>query len=118
MPPSSRLARLWKPVRILLDECLPAELADELVGHQVRTVQQEGWSSVENGALLSLASSQFSVIITVDKHIERTQQLPADLAIVTLRARTNRIESLRPLVPEALRVLKDIRPGSFVRVGA
>lgn len=78
-------------MRILLDECLPAELADELVGHQVRTV---------------------------DKHIERTQQPPADLAIVTLRARTNRIGSLRPLVSEVLRVLKDIRPGSFVRVGA
>jgi hypothetical protein len=105
-------------VRILLDECLPAELADELVGHEVRTVQEEGWSSLENGALLSLASGQFSVFITVDKHIERTQQLPSDLAVVTLRARTNRIESLRPLVPEVLRILRGIRPGSFVRVGA
>jgi len=105
-------------VRILLDECLPAELADELVGHQVRTVQQEGWSSIENGALLSLASGQFAVFITVDKHIEREQRLPSDLAVVTLRARTNRIESLRPPVPEILRVLEDIRPGSFVRVGA
>lgn len=105
-------------MRILLDECLPAELADELVGHEVRTVQQEGWSSLENGALLSLASGQFAVFITVDKRIERTQRLPADLAVVMLRARTNRIESLRPPVPEVLRVLKDIRPGSFVRVGA
>ena len=32
-----------------LDECPPRELADELVGHEVRTVQQEGWSSLENG---------------------------------------------------------------------
>ena len=105
-------------MRILLDECLPAELADELVGHEARTVQQEGWSSLENGALLSRASGQFSVFMTVDKRIERTQRLRADLAVVTLRARTNRIETLRPLVPEVLRVLKDIRPGSFVRVGA
>lgn len=105
-------------MRILLDECLPAELADELVGHEVRTVQQAGWSSFENGALLSLASGQFSVFITVDKHIERTQQLPSGLAVVTLRARTNRIDSLRPLVPEVLRVLKDIRPGAFVRIDA
>jgi predicted nuclease of predicted toxin-antitoxin system len=105
-------------VRILLDECLPAELADELVGHDVRTVQQEGWSSLENGALLSLAARRFSVFITVDKHIERTQQLPPELAVVTLRALTNRIESLRPLVPEVLRVLQDIRRGSFVRLGA
>ena len=105
-------------MRILLDECLPRELADELVGHEVRTVQQEGWSSLENGALLQQASGKFSVFITIDKQIERTQRLPANLAVVTLRARTNRIESLRPLVTEVLRVLKDIRPGSFVRVGA
>lgn len=118
MPPSSSLVRLWKPVRILLDECLPAELADELVGHEVRTVQQEGWSSIENGALLSLASGQFSVFITVDKHIEGQQRLPESLAVITLRARTNRIDSLRPLVPEVLSVLESIRPGSFVRVGA
>ena len=104
-------------MRILLDECLPRELADELVGHEVRTVQQEGWSSLENGALLLRTSGTFSVFITIDKNIERTQRLPANLAVVTLRARTNRIESLRPLVSEVLRVLKDIRPGTFVRVG-
>ena len=86
-------------MRILLDECLPRELADELVGHEVRTVQQEGWSGLENGALLLRASGTFSIFITIDKHIERTQRLPANLSVVTLRARTNRIESLRPLVP-------------------
>jgi len=105
-------------VRILLDECLPAELAAELVGHEVRTVQEAGWSSFENGALLSLASGQFSVFMTVDKHIERTQKLPADLSVITLRARTNRIESLRPLISEVLRVLRNIQPGSYLRVGA
>ena len=105
-------------MRILLDECLPRELAEELVGHEVRTVQQEGWSSLENGALLLRASGTFLVFITIDKQIERTQRLPANLAVVTLRARTNRIESLRPLVPDLLRVLRDIRPGSFARVGA
>ena len=105
-------------MRILLDECLPAELADELADHEARTVQQEGWSSLENGALLMRASGRFSVFLTVDKHIERTQQLPADLAVVTLSAPTNRIESLRPLLPELLRVLENIRPGSFVSVGA
>ena len=59
-------------MRILLDECLPRELADELDGHDVRTVRQEGWSSLENGALLLRASGMFSVFITIDKHIERT----------------------------------------------
>lgn len=104
-------------MRILLDECLPRDLADEFVGHEVRTVQQEGWSSLENGALLLRASGTFAVFLTIHKHIERTQRLPANMAVVTFRARTNRIESLRPLVTEVLRGLEDIRPGSFVRVG-
>lgn len=43
-------------------------------------MQQEGWSSLENGALLALASGQFSVFLTVDKQIERTQKLPTGLS--------------------------------------
>jgi predicted nuclease of predicted toxin-antitoxin system len=105
-------------VRILLDECLPAELADELRGHQVRTVQQLGWSSVDNGALLQRAAGQFDIFVTIDKHIERTQKLPVTLAIITIKARTNRIQDLRPLVAELLRVIDRIRPGTFERVGA
>ena len=65
---SNWLVRLWSRMRILLDECLPAEFADELKGHDVSTVQQEGWSGLENGALLEQASRGFSVFITVDKH--------------------------------------------------
>ena len=105
-------------MRILLDECLPAELADELPGHEVRTVHQAGWSSVENGALLQLAAGKFDVFVTIDKHIERTQKLPDALAVITIKARTNRIQSLRPLVPELLHVIQRIRAGTFERVGA
>jgi hypothetical protein len=105
-------------VRILLDECLPAELANELTGHEVRTVQQAGWSSVDNGALLQLAATKFDVFITIDKHIQRDQKVPGTLAVITVKARTNRIQSLRPLVPELLRAIERVRPGTFERVGA
>ena len=94
-------------MRILLDECLPRELADEFMGHDVRTVQQQGWSGLENGELLSHAAGAFNAFLTVDKRIERT-----------IRARSNRIQSLRPLVPEIRKVLEEIQPGTFVRVGA
>jgi predicted nuclease of predicted toxin-antitoxin system len=105
-------------VRILLDECLPAELADELTGHEVRTVQQAGWSSVDNGALLQRAATKFDIFITIDKHIQRNHTLPGTLAVITIRARANRIQSLRPLVPELLRAIERVRPGAFERVGA
>jgi predicted nuclease of predicted toxin-antitoxin system len=105
-------------VRILLDECLPTELADELTGHEVRTVQQAGWSSVDNGALLQRAATEFDIFITIDKHIQHNHKLPDTLAVITVKARTNRIQSLRPLVPKLLRVIERIRPGTFERAGA
>jgi predicted nuclease of predicted toxin-antitoxin system len=36
-------------MRILLDECLPKDLARELPGHEVQTVPQSGWASIGNG---------------------------------------------------------------------
>lgn len=86
-------------MRILLDECLPRELADELVGHDARTVQQEGWAGLENGELLQRAAATFAAFLTVDKRIQRTQRLPHTLAVITIRAKANRIQALRPLVP-------------------
>jgi hypothetical protein len=80
-------------VRILLDECLPAEFADELTGHEVRPAQQEGWSSLDNGELLRRAAARFDVFITVDKHIQLTQKPPEKLAVITIRG--GRIASSR-----------------------
>jgi predicted nuclease of predicted toxin-antitoxin system len=41
-------------MRILLDECLPKDLARELPGHTVQTVAQAGWAGISNGKLLRL----------------------------------------------------------------
>jgi hypothetical protein len=60
-------------MRILLDECLPKDLAGELQGHTVRTVPQTGWASIKNGKLLRLiaGSGKFDVFVTVDKNLPR-----------------------------------------------
>jgi hypothetical protein len=39
------------------------------------------------------------------------------IAVVVFVAVNNRIESLRPFVPEVLKVLTTIQPGQLVRVG-
>jgi hypothetical protein len=58
-------------VRILLDEQLPRQLAPYLVGHDVRTVQQESWAGFKNGALLTQAEDAgFSVFVTGDQNLE------------------------------------------------
>jgi hypothetical protein len=62
-------------MRILIDECLPRKLKQELSGHAVSTVQEMGWSSVKNGALLSLMTGQFDAFVTVDGNLEYQQNL-------------------------------------------
>ena len=53
-------------MRILLDESLPRQLALEISGHQVQTVQKQGWAGLKNGELLRRASADFDVLVTGD----------------------------------------------------
>lgn len=62
-------------MRLLLDESLPRPLADLLVGHDVRTVTQMGWTSLSNGALLRQAAAEFDALLTADQNIEFQQNL-------------------------------------------
>ena len=104
-------------MRILLDECLPRALARDLVGHDVQTVTQAGWSGLKNGELLRRAAGQFDVLLTTDQRLESQQQLPPGLSAVTLQATSNRIQALRPLVPDILQALESLAPGQRVRIG-
>ena len=45
-------------MQILIDECLPKKLKQELVGHSVFTVQEKGWAGMKNGELLSRAENE------------------------------------------------------------
>lgn len=105
-------------MRVLLDECLPHDLVSELAGHEVFTVSGVGWSGVKNGALLQRAAGSFSVFITIDKRLYQQQRIPSQLAVITLIAYSNRIQSLRPLVPSILRALDVVAPGEVVRISA
>lgn len=106
-------------MRILLDESLPRRLAQDLSGHEVQTVQGRGWAGLKNGELLRVANAEFQVLLTGDQNLEYQQNMAHwAIAVVVLLAVNNRIESLRPLVPEVLKVLATVQPGQFVRVGA
>ena len=62
-------------MRLLLDESLPRPLSDLLVGHDVHTVTQMGWTSLGNGALLRQAAVKFDALVTADQNIEFQQNL-------------------------------------------
>ncbi|MDP2318943.1 MAG: DUF5615 family PIN-like protein [Acidobacteriota bacterium] len=106
-------------MRILLDESLPRPLGLALIGHDVSTVQEESWTSLSNGALLRQAAATFDVLMTADRNIEFQQNLAKlPIAIVVLIADSNRLESLEPLIPEVLELLKSLNPKTLARVGA
>jgi hypothetical protein len=105
-------------MRILLDECLPRRLEDDLTEHDVRTVPEAGWQGRKNGELLALAAGHFDVLLTIDAGIG-FQQNPAtlELGVIALNARSNRLEDLRPLMARVRKVLGTIGPGKWERVG-
>ena len=54
----------------------------------------------KNGELLTLAEKDFDAFITVDRNLSFQQHLPRyNIAVIVLRARSNRLQDLRPLVP-------------------
>ena len=106
-------------MRVLLDECLPKRLKRELTDYEVRTVPEMGWAGVKNGVLLRLAETQFDVFLTVDSNLMYQQNITArNLGIVALVALSNDIDTLRPLMPRVREVLRDVRIGKVVHVGA
>jgi hypothetical protein len=106
-------------MRVLLDECLPRRLRREFPGHEVQTVPEIGWAGKKNGDLLRLAVGTFEVFITIDASLAFQQDVPGlALAVVTLSARSNRLEDLRPLMPRVREVLATRPdPGTLHRVG-
>ncbi len=105
-------------MRVLIDESLPVELADELTGHDVATVHGEGWLRLRNGVLLRAAvRAGFAAIVTGDQNLRYQQNLPkiGIAAIVVTRVR-NRIEDLRPLTPRNVQALETVQPGEVVEI--
>jgi len=60
----------------------------------------------KNGDLLALAEKEFDAFITVDRKLSSQQDLTKfRIPVLLLRARTNRLEHIRPLAAELLEKL-------------
>ncbi len=104
-------------MRVLLDECVPRGLRQELSGHEVKTVAEMGWAGVKNGALLERAAKQFDVFLTVDRGLEHQQNLAGyAIAVVVVHSTSNDITVLRPLMPQVRSALAQAKPRAVVHV--
>lgn len=105
-------------MRVLLDECIDRRFARDLPDHTVRTVPQMGWATIKNGELLRLAEKGFDVFITMDRNLSSQQYLAKfDIAVIVLRAPSNRLANLLSLVPEIIASLLKIKPKQVITVG-
>ncbi len=107
-------------MKVLLDESLPHELRPLLQPmHDVFTVAYMGWSGIPNGKLLALAGSQgFDALVTTDRGYEHQQNLVnLPCAVVLLLGKSNKIDDIRPLIPELLSALSMLQPQCLVKVG-
>ena len=83
------------------------------MGHEVSTVRQMNWLGLSNGRLLLAANPQFDVLLTVDQNLVRQQDLTGlRIAVIVLRARSNKIDDLEPLAPQLLVLLASVQPGT------
>ena len=99
-------------MRLLLDNCVPWRLGDEISGHEVSSVIDLGWADLKNGALVDAMEGHFDALVTVDRSVPHRQRLhDRPFAVLLLRAKSNRLADLLPLVPALLRSLDEVKPG-------
>jgi predicted nuclease of predicted toxin-antitoxin system len=101
-------------MRLLLDENLDWRLRRDLLDHQVESVPLIGWAGIENGELLRKAvEAGFDLLVTMDSNMVHDQNIGQyAIAVVALRAQSNRLANTRPLMPALLAVLPQVKPGT------
>jgi predicted nuclease of predicted toxin-antitoxin system len=106
-------------MRVLIDECVPRKLKFDLSahGHQCFTVQEAGFAGKRNGELLALAENAYDLFFTLDKNLRYQQNLTGrKIAVLVVRAKSNRIADVRAHLPACLIAMSRIKPGQVVEV--
>ena len=73
-----------------------------------------GWAGIENGELLrKTVEAGFDVLITMDSSMVHQQKIEKyAIAVIALRAASNRLADTRPLMPALLVLLSQIKAGT------
>ena len=103
-------------MRILFDQGTPAPLRSMLIGHQVVTAHERGWSQLENGDLLAFAEAEgFEALVTTDRNLKYQQNLAGRTMAILVLTTTNwpRIKVAGQLVVAAV---EQLASGGFVEL--
>ncbi|MFA6289062.1 MAG: hypothetical protein WC661_16895 [Opitutaceae bacterium] len=100
-------------MKVIFDENVPLPLRQFFVGHEVTSVQLEGWTGVENGAIIDHVEGRFDVLLLADKNLRYQQNLTGrKVALVELP--TNRWPILRQMAERIVEAVSRARPGDYI----
>src|SRR5436305_12388794 len=89
-------------------------------GHQVESVPLIGWAGIENGELLAKAvDARFDVLVTMDSNMVHQHNMAKyPIAVIALRAPSNRLADTRPSMPALLALLPKSDLGTVTSIPA
>ena len=102
-------------MRMLFDHNIDWRLAAVLPGDwEINTTRRLQWHGLDNGELLTVAQHEFDVLLTTDKALYGQQNVPNyDIAVVVLRAYSNRLVDLEPFAADIIKTAGEIKPGKI-----
>jgi hypothetical protein len=101
--------------RVLFDEDVPRQLRRDLPEFYIKTVQECGWSSIQNGDLLRLASSEYDVLVTADKNLRYQQHIASfDIGVVVLATLDTRLPRLQTVLLRLRTAIITVTAGEVV----
>jgi hypothetical protein len=103
-------------MRIILDESVPQKLRLLIEGHTVVTAWYQGWSGLQNGALLDAAEQAgFELFITADQELSYQQNLTGrKMALMVLS--TNNWDFIKAAIAKITAEIDAVTPGSYTEV--
>ena len=76
-------------------------------------------AGIKNGDLLRRMSGQYDVLVTMDRGIEFQHRVAAlPFGIIVVRARSNRMQDLKPLVPSIAAAIDALGAGLVQYIGS
>ena len=99
-------------MKVVLDACVPQPLRHAIAGHEIFTAGFLGLSTLDDTDLLDAIEGHFDVLVTCDRGIPWQNRFAGrGISLIVLRARTNKLPDLLPLVPALLVALSEAKPG-------
>ena len=103
-------------MQMLFDQDTPVPLRRYLAPHAVATVFEKGWSTLQNGELLTVAEREgFEVLVSTDQNLKHQQNLRGRrLAMIVLM--TTSWPRIERKVDCVIAALNSVKPGEYIEV--